>query len=203
MKTICFLLGSICYSNHIYPREGLYLGQMFPGLSIDHIKRGIIVYRGEYMIKNFREYLNEIFSTVLPFTKQGVSSNTITYHFTAPNKTEVETIFEFHKTALYPDWEGAFVPGWYLEFSCNGEFDITGGRNAFVIFSTVIGIIRDFMKTHQPEKIYFTATQYEQSRVDLYTKMVKSLSKDTTYEYAIENQIRYRPGLHVFVLTRR
>lgn len=42
MRTICFLLGLICFGNHTYPREGLYLGQMFPGLSIDHIKKGII-----------------------------------------------------------------------------------------------------------------------------------------------------------------
>ena len=42
MRTICFLLGSICFGNRTYPREGLYLGQMFTGLSIDHIKKGII-----------------------------------------------------------------------------------------------------------------------------------------------------------------
>lgn len=42
MRTVCFLLGILCYNGHSYPREGLYLGQMFPGLSIDHIKNGII-----------------------------------------------------------------------------------------------------------------------------------------------------------------
>lgn len=42
IRTVCFLLGSICFSNHSYPREGLYLGQMFPSLSVDSIKKGII-----------------------------------------------------------------------------------------------------------------------------------------------------------------
>lgn len=62
------------------------------------------------------------------------------------------------------------------------------------------------MKTHQPNSIYFTASQYEQSRVDLYTKMVKSLSKNTSYDYRIENKKNNdRPdlGAFVFVLTRK
>jgi hypothetical protein len=42
MKIVCFLLGMICFDNHTYPRKGLCLDQMFPGLSIDHIKKGII-----------------------------------------------------------------------------------------------------------------------------------------------------------------
>lgn len=45
MKAVCFLIGLLCYRNHSYPRKGLYLGQMFPDLSIDYIKKGIIVYR--------------------------------------------------------------------------------------------------------------------------------------------------------------
>lgn len=45
MRTICFLMGLICFDCHTYPREGFYLGQMFPGLSIDHIKKGIIKVR--------------------------------------------------------------------------------------------------------------------------------------------------------------
>jgi hypothetical protein len=42
MRTICFLIGLICFNNRTYPRKGLYLEQMFPGLSINHIKKGII-----------------------------------------------------------------------------------------------------------------------------------------------------------------
>lgn len=42
MRTICFLLGMTCFSNHTYSRDGLYIQQMFPGLSIDHIKKGVI-----------------------------------------------------------------------------------------------------------------------------------------------------------------
>lgn len=42
MKIICFLMGIICFNNHTYPRKGFCLNQMFPKLSIDHIKKGII-----------------------------------------------------------------------------------------------------------------------------------------------------------------
>ena len=42
MKTICFLLGLFCYGSHSYPRKELYLKQMFPRVSIDNIKKGII-----------------------------------------------------------------------------------------------------------------------------------------------------------------
>lgn len=42
MRIICFLMGIICFNNRSYPRKGLYLEQMFPRLSIKHIKKGII-----------------------------------------------------------------------------------------------------------------------------------------------------------------
>lgn len=84
------------------------------------------------MIKSFQEYLNELFSSSLPFTKpSGASSSLLSYYFTMPDNSEVETTFEFHKNVVFPDWEKPFVPGWYLEFSRNNEFKITGQRRCF------------------------------------------------------------------------
>lgn len=62
-----------------------------------------------------------------------------------------------------------------------GNINITGKRKSesFRIMSTVVSIALEYIKKHKPEKLRFSATSSEQSRINLYTKMVrKMLPKD-------------------------
>lgn len=59
---------------------------------------------------------------------------------------------------------------------------ITKTGQAFTIFATILAIMKDFVSTHHPNEIYFTAD--EPSRQKLYSRLGRmARSLDPTYSY--------------------
>ena len=73
------------------------------------------------------------------------------------------------------------------------SYDITGSGNEFKVFSTVINAARIFLNEYknnpyggQVRKIIFTAEKSKPSRVKLYNRLVKTLSKNNNLKYDIK-----------------
>ena len=85
-------------------------------------------------------------------------------------------------------------PGEYslvdVEFSIQDEFGVTGGGDAATIFATVHSAIKDYIVTHKPDFITFSAD--EPSRKKLYSRMVTRMpgyQSVQTDPYAIPVQL--------------
>jgi hypothetical protein len=57
-----------------------------------------------------------------------------------------------------------------------GSHGVTGTGEAFQVFSTVIDILRDFVKKHEPAMIKFSAL--EPSRIKLYSRLVDMVASE-------------------------
>lgn len=71
------------------------------------------------------------------------------------------------------------------------SFDITGSGNEFKVFSTVINTVRIFLNELnrdgiQLKRLIFTAEKSKPSRVKLYNRLVKTLSKSNNLNYHIK-----------------
>lgn len=68
------------------------------------------------------------------------------------------------------------------------SYEITGSGNEFKVFSTVINTVRIFLNELKGEfkKIIFTAEKSKPSRVKLYNRLVKTLSKSSNLNYHIK-----------------
>jgi hypothetical protein len=65
---------------------------------------------------------------------------------------------------------------------------ITGTGSAMTVFSTVLDILRDFIRTDKPASFAFEARKNQPSRVSLYLRMCKSLSHELNdYELEIDD----------------
>lgn len=76
---------------------------------------------------------------------------------------------------------------WILEFRRKNRYDITGGGNAFKIFSTVIKILKEFVKNVKPDSITVNVEKgetYEESRVKLYANGLSKIANDINYSFA-------------------
>lgn len=54
--------------------------------------------------------------------------------------------------------------------------NITNTGDEFAIFGTIVGMIREYIATHEVRQLTFDANVTEPSRVKLYDRMVKSLA---------------------------
>jgi hypothetical protein len=68
------------------------------------------------------------------------------------------------------------------------NYDITGSGNEFKVFGTVINTVRIFLNEYKGElkSIIFTAEKSKPSRVRLYNRLVKTLSKSNNFNYHIK-----------------
>ena len=68
------------------------------------------------------------------------------------------------------------------------SYEITGSGNEFKVFSTVINTVRIFLNELKGElkRIIFTAEKSKPSRVKLYNRLVKTLSKSSNLNYHIK-----------------
>ena len=75
------------------------------------------------------------------------------------------------------------------------SYDITGSGNEFKVFSTVINTIRIFLNElrrdgKQLNQLTFLADKSEPSRVKLYNKLVKTLTKKNNLSYHVKDTTR-------------
>ncbi len=92
----------------------------------------------------------------------------------------------------------ALLPG-DEEDKSPGKTTITGTGNSRKIFGTVVKIVQDYVDTHKPKVLYFTA--HEPSRVKLYNTMISQADKALPDYYA-SKPIELGPGA-AYMLKRK
>lgn len=86
-------------------------------------------------------------------------------------------------------------PTWYIEFGQHDpqdptnstNFGITNTGNQYLVFSTIIDIMRFFIKSHNPAQLLCSAE--EKSRQSLYLKMFKTLLPTWDIDYTNSGHI--------------
>lgn len=74
-----------------------------------------------------------------------------------------------------------------IAFTVNGRFAISGEGHAIEIFSTVAKMFDEFLMSTHPLHIHFSANANEQSRIKLYDRFSKLISKK--YGYILSKNI--------------
>ena len=96
------------------------------------------------------EMLTEAFDKPYRFRKHELYKGMIVYRFITDDKSEVDVIFQEHELS---DEESV----WSTSFDRGGRQDMTGEGDSMRIFSTVIAIVKDFVKKHKPDELGFSA----------------------------------------------
>jgi hypothetical protein len=103
------------------------------------------------------------------------------YHITANDAEaifmvgDIEYVFYSYRIESNID-----IEEWELEFQVNNpelrytRFDVTGTGNSAAVMSTIVDIMRDFLRKY-PDVLMLTFSAKEFSRQSLYTKMVQRL----------------------------
>jgi len=131
-------------------------------------------------MKTFTQYITELFEKPYPWKKKKEDDIEAVYQSATSAKDIIKVIFS-----------KGYVTGIdNLLFSVAGNTDTTGGGDAFKIMSTVLDIIKDYIKNNDPEGIKFMANKDElfgqdskeiQSREKLYNKMIERFAKKAGY----------------------
>lgn len=129
--------------------------------------------------------LFEILNTVIPFKITYKSKGEVVYKFSI---NELDYVVELHKL-MDKDWQISFFisnspnlnninkdnsDDWGVDVSDdnNDEYTKSNTGNELAVFSTVIKIITDFLKTNDVDELGFSARNVEPSRVKLYTRLM-------------------------------
>jgi len=132
-------------------------------------------------MKSFNQYITELFEKPYPWKKKKDDDIEAVYQSATSAKDVIKVVFS---------------KGWLrgidnLLFTVGGDTDTTGGGDAFKIMSTVLDIIKDYIKNNDPEGIKFAANKDElfgqdsgntQSREKLYNKMIERFAKKAGYK---------------------
>jgi len=132
-------------------------------------------------MKSFNQYITELFEKPYPWKKKKEDDIEAVYQSATSSKDIIKVVFS---------------KGWLrgidnVLFSVAGTTDTTGGGDAFKIMSTVLDIIKDYVKNNDPEGIKFMANKDElfgqdskeiQSREKLYNKMIERFAKKAGYK---------------------
>jgi len=114
-----------------------------------------------------------------------------------PDESRLEVVF----TAV-PAHDEDSGNAFEVEFKRNGDYRATNTGDAFNVFSIVLNVIRKFLKTKKPNNVYFAAlkdeTQDNNSRVSLYSRMIKKMAGSVGYSASIHPS----PGGVEYQLTR-
>lgn len=104
------------------------------------------------------------------------------YKYEVSFETGLRGNYHFQFSQEYEDAHEADFP------SDERNYDITGSGNEFKVFSTVINTVRIFLNEYKGElkSIIFTAEKSKPSRVRLYNRLVKTLSKSNNFNYHIK-----------------
>ena len=126
---------------------------------------------------SFKQYITELFEK--PYRWQLKKDDEKRVMYQAVTDTGDRLRIDFEK------WSGGIVN---LSFSVDGSVGITGQGDAFKIMATVLDVIKDFIKNHEPKRIKFTADKEEgeseewESREKLYSKMIERFAKKVGYK---------------------
>jgi hypothetical protein len=156
-------------------------------------------------MNSFRTYLTELFEQ--PFTLHRVvnrGATLIQYQYRIDPK--LDDTFENRANSIAVNFQlmGDTVGEveWEIDFVRGGEVRRTGEGNASRVFATVLSAIRHFVGTHPADVLSFTAAKEHgsESRVRLYSSLVKRFAREAGYTLETSNQLN--PRTHLFVLRK-
>jgi hypothetical protein len=131
-------------------------------------------------MKTFKQHITELFEKPYPWKKKKEDDVTAVYQSATSAKDIIKVVFS----------KGYLRGIDNLLFTVAGNTDTTGGGDAFKIMSTVLDIIKDYIKNNDPDGIKFAANKDEyfgqdsektQSREKLYNKMIERFAKKAGY----------------------
>ena len=125
-------------------------------------------------MKTFNEWLVEAFDSPVSFYSAGGGRNWEQYKFNINNR---EFTAEFVSKNDPSDYELIFTDD-------EGSIEKTGKGDAFSIFSTIYNIIKNFIKSHDPKVIRFSA---KSDRESLYDNLSNNLANQIGYELSFSN----------------
>lgn len=111
-----------------------------------------------------------------------LSNKPLPYTVLDNNQRDFRALFNVEKLEYIVDIEvmknGEGIVRAYIDFSTYGSTIITGSGNQFLVFSTVLKILKDYLslKPLITELIFYGAAS-EPSRITLYTKILKNIDK--------------------------
>lgn len=140
----------------------------------------------------FRQFITEVFDKVYPYHNIVNYPKMVYYGFETENNRPGKVLFDKVDSNI-----------WELNFTIQNSASITGGGDAFKIFSTVIKILEEFLNKYDPEILVFSALKVlvgnsAESRIDLYRAMLKKKGKQAGYDFMEDKE----SNKSTFVLTR-
>jgi hypothetical protein len=130
------------------------------------------------------EFLVELFNTIAPF--KWTKSTPV--HCTGKFKVDDSTyIVEFH-TNNGNDWDVGFIAQTTTQVRGISKYHkprtikrnsymLTGTGNQFLVFTTVMKMMEDFLKEYKPNSLRWNADKSEESRISLYGSMLGRFKK--------------------------
>ena len=130
-----------------------------------------------------RKKIEEAFDRPEPFKVEKRERHT----FTASSKIDSDVIGFLATIVIAPDV-------WEVSFYANGSTDLTGSGNPIKVMSTVMGMMKIFLKEYDPEIVTFTGSR-EKGRVSLYDRMSKRFASQYGYKVSkkdIGNSVEFK-----------
>lgn len=162
-------------------------------------------------MKSFRQYLEEVFNKTYPYTLKVTderwsdeADDVVPVRYDGKFKTKdggkIDVMIVDHGT-VFDDPK----LGWQIDFTKNNELDASGEGDEFVIISTVLRIIQDFVTKENPKMFMFDAgksgrgLRNKDTRSNLYKKLVKTFSGKIGYTYKFKEE----SDMTTFILSKR
>ena len=133
-------------------------------------------------MKAFQTFLNEVFDQPYEIKLARHSDEDVYFTFnTSEGKKGLIMFDKKMKTPLKPEY-------WQLDFSIDTQYGVTGGGEAFTIFSTVMSAIKEFLKLVDAKMVKFSAAKTKgDSRSSLYSTLVKKLARTYGYDFEVKD----------------
>jgi hypothetical protein len=103
-------------------------------------------------------------------------------------------VYEFEATKVHIGGETQYN----IVFHQEGDFNITGTGDQFLIFGTIANIFKEFIRIYRPDMFRFAAK--EKSRIRLYHTFANKIAKELGFFYETEMGV---DGQHVVFVFRR
>lgn len=124
------------------------------------------------------EFITELFNQTAPYYWAEWATKEAGYMRAEFEVDELKYIVNFIDLDRKNSWE--------VNFSAKGNYDLTGTGNAFIVFSTVGKILKEWILKEHPRLFVFSADAKEPSRVKLYDKLSLIIRKETGYRLSLE-----------------
>lgn len=132
-------------------------------------------------IKTFHLFLNEVFNQSYEIKMIKHTDDTINFIFNTSEGKKGLIMFNRKMSVVTPEH-------WIIDFSINTKYNVTGGGEAFSIFSTVLTAIKEFLKLVDAKIIKFSAAKNKSdSRSSLYSTLVKKFAKSHGYDFDVKD----------------